>query len=461
MPHSVLTDSRRYQLTSGSSTPTVFSRPHTLFALFLSICLLSFTTFYLRIDTKYTSFQHGIIASCCFFLIYSAFQLRDSVFQRPHPVMWRVIKGLSLLYLLLLIFLLYQPIDWSRQFMTFFDSSTGIPLEERSYAVDCRVYTPGHPDGPFANVASAVKDEFVMAHIIGWYVKMIMIRDFWLANLLSVLFEFAEFTFQHILENFKECWFDHWILDVLCCNLLGIWLGSITCEYLSFPQQCWFDGKESTVKPKIESKFSKLKKDLGIFSFAKFKWDFWKSPARFFTVSLVIFVALVVEINGFFLKTILWVPVMSPIVTLRLLMWFLWAMVALAEIYDFITKESGFNRRLGDQAWIVIAMAVVETLFIFKHGSYLWADKYTHPLRIGSWFVVWFVLFIVAGISWIKGSKREVEKKVVQEREIVERGKQDEQKIVEKPQSRSYSSEIDVAFRPRKEIYRTPPRFRS
>ncbi|KAL0246124.1 hypothetical protein GEMRC1_007338 [Eukaryota sp. GEM-RC1] len=133
--------------------------------------------------------------------------------------------------------------------MTYTDSSVGVPLHEHSYATDCRIYTPGHPEGNFANVVATVKDEFVFAHVFGWWAKMIMFRDFWIANTLSILFEFVEYTFQHVLENFKECWFDHWILDVALCNLLGIWLGSITCEYLSFPKLNWFsqvDGKRRT-----------------------------------------------------------------------------------------------------------------------------------------------------------------------------------------------------------------------
>ena len=39
--------------------------------------------------------------------------------------------------------------------------------------------------------------------------------------MLSIGFEFMELTFQHMLPNFNECWWDSWILDVAVCNFIG------------------------------------------------------------------------------------------------------------------------------------------------------------------------------------------------------------------------------------------------
>lgn len=38
---------------------------------------------------------------------------------------------------------------------------------------------------------------------------------------LSIGFELMELTFQHMLPNFNECWWDSWVLDVALCNLIG------------------------------------------------------------------------------------------------------------------------------------------------------------------------------------------------------------------------------------------------
>lgn len=98
-------------------------------------------------------------------------------------------------------------------------------------------------------------DEFVIAHVLGWVFKMFMFRDFYVSWFLSIWFELLEYTFQHILPNFAECWWDHvriaillmislylthffstqWIVDVLICNALGIWIGSMILKKLESP----------------------------------------------------------------------------------------------------------------------------------------------------------------------------------------------------------------------------------
>jgi len=65
----------------------------------------------------------------------------------------------------------------------------------------------------------------VIAHFIGWMVKMIIVRDFKLCMFQSVFFEVLELTFRHWLPNFYECAFDSIVLDVLICNTGGIIAG--------------------------------------------------------------------------------------------------------------------------------------------------------------------------------------------------------------------------------------------
>ncbi len=52
-------------------------------------------------------------------------------------------------------------------------------------------------------------------------VQALIIRDYALLWVLSIGFEFMELTFQHMLPNFNECWWDSWILDVAVCNFIG------------------------------------------------------------------------------------------------------------------------------------------------------------------------------------------------------------------------------------------------
>lgn len=49
----------------------------------------------------------------------------------------------------------------------------------------------------------------MLAHILGWFGKSLILRDFWLSWILSVMFEVMEYSLQHQLPNFAECWWDH------------------------------------------------------------------------------------------------------------------------------------------------------------------------------------------------------------------------------------------------------------
>lgn len=86
-------------------------------------------------------------------------------------------------------------------FKTFIDEELGKPLPEKTFAADCRIFTPEHPESKFANIANAF-DVFIPAHICGWAVKMFILRDFNLAMIQQITFEFLEITFRHWLPNF-------------------------------------------------------------------------------------------------------------------------------------------------------------------------------------------------------------------------------------------------------------------
>ena len=64
-----------------------------------------------------------------------------------------------------------QTADNARQFLTYLDSELGVPRTEKNYAQDCQIYTPKHPDGPFANIADKM-DIFAISHLYGWYLKV-------------------------------------------------------------------------------------------------------------------------------------------------------------------------------------------------------------------------------------------------------------------------------------------------
>jgi phosphatidylserine synthase 2 len=52
-------------------------------------------------------------------------------------------------------------------------------------------------------------DLFVATHFFGWWLKTLVLRDWWLCTVFSIMFEILEYTLEHQLPNFSECWWDH------------------------------------------------------------------------------------------------------------------------------------------------------------------------------------------------------------------------------------------------------------
>ena len=153
---------------------------------------------------------------------------------RPHPAVWRVIHGMVVIYLLVLVFLLFQNVDNARQLMRVRTGLTnslsqpvecwrhkrtdraghgactrakqsytyawtckganhchsavccseghgvsiqhlypelGVDLAERAYGVDCRLWVPGRGVN-WTVIHATVFDEFVVAHTLGWWAKV-------------------------------------------------------------------------------------------------------------------------------------------------------------------------------------------------------------------------------------------------------------------------------------------------
>ena len=201
-------------------------------------------------------------------------QFRDGPFIRPHAVFWRIVLSCSVAYEILLICLLFQNKHDSRQFMKLFiDDSLGIPLISKSYAENCHDYSwPAIRDN---------LDIFVVAHALGWYAKAIILRDYWFCWILSILFELMEYTLAHQLPNFAECWWDHWILDVLVTNWLGTYLGMKTCEYFEVKKYEWRG--INSIKS-YRGKVKRMAQQLLPHSFTRFEWRSTKSFKNFLAV---------------------------------------------------------------------------------------------------------------------------------------------------------------------------------
>uniref|UniRef100_A0A3P9P8Y9 Phosphatidylserine synthase n=2 Tax=Poecilia reticulata TaxID=8081 RepID=A0A3P9P8Y9_POERE len=332
-------------------TNTFFWRAHTLTVLFILTCALVYVTLLEETphDTAYNT-KRGIVASILVFLCFGVTQAKDGPFTRPHPG-----RTNNLITSVLCVFLHYnvmkQTVHDGRQFMKYIDPKLGVALPERDYGGNCLIYDPGNATDPFHNLWDKM-DGFVPAHFLGWYIKTLMIRDWWMCMIISVMFEFLEYSLEHQLPNFSECWWDHWIMDVLVCNGLGIYCGMKTLAWLSIK--------------------SKKKKTL---------WTI-KVTHPF----------LLAELNTFYLKFVLWMPPEHYLVLLRLVFFVNVGGVAMREIYDFM-DDPKFHKKLGQQAWLVSAITVTEFLIVVKY------DPHTLMLPIPfsimqCWFLGIFLILI-------------------------------------------------------------------
>lgn len=172
-------------------------------------------------------------------LAFASTQFPDSIIKRPHPVFWRVIMGLLLGYSIFMTFVFLLPIPEARKVFKIFHPSFGVDLPERSYADDCRVFTPENPVSNYFNIYDAVFDVHFIAHLGGWWFKMMIIRDTKIAWIISISFELIEISFRHWLKNFWECWWDHLFLDLFGCNMFGIILGAWTIKYAGVSRINW------------------------------------------------------------------------------------------------------------------------------------------------------------------------------------------------------------------------------
>ncbi|XP_029412663.1 phosphatidylserine synthase 2 isoform X3 [Nannospalax galili] len=383
-------------------TNTFFWRAHTLTVLFILTCALGYITLLEETpqDTAYNT-KRGIVASILVFLCFGVTQAKDGPFSRPHPGKQLFLadkmgadgkEGLRFSVPIVLTgrqARTAQTVQDGRQFLKYVDPRLGVPLPERDYGGNCLIYDADNNTDPFHNIWDKL-DGFVPAHFIGWYLKTLMIRDWWMCMIISVMFEFLEYSLEHQLPNFSECWWDHWIMDVLVCNGLGIYCGMKTLEWLSLKTYKW-QGLWNI--PTYKGKMKRIAFQFTPYSWVRFEWKPASSLHRWLAVCGIILVFLLAELNTFYLKFVLWLPPEHYLVLLRLVFFVNVGGVAMREIYDFMDEVKP-HRKLGQQAWLVAAITVTELLIVVKY------DPHTLTLSLPFYISQCWTLGSILVLTW-------------------------------------------------------------
>ncbi len=95
----------------------------------------------------------------------------------------------------------------------------------------CKLFLAG---GPWPQ--EGVIDAFLIFHFIDNFLVMLAYRDFWLLWMWSPMCEICEASFQHVLPNFKECFWDSYFLDIFSFNAVGIYAAYVLLRKYECPQ---------------------------------------------------------------------------------------------------------------------------------------------------------------------------------------------------------------------------------
>jgi phosphatidylserine synthase 2 len=124
-------------------------------------------------------------------------------------------------------------------------------------------------------------------------------------------------------------------------------------------------------------------------SWSKFEWGTTKTFDRYLAILGIIFLELACEVNAFYLKHLLWIPVHSPLNALRLFYYFFICLPAVREAYAYLTEPK--CKKLGIYAWMATVNILTELVVILKFSR----NEFNKPFPdhiIAFWVVFSFVV---------------------------------------------------------------------
>ena len=334
-----------------------FYKPRTLTLLAALTGCLMYVAF-LRDDSTSGNIVAGLLGTSFLFLTVGLLIFPNGPFTRPHPAIWSLVFGLSFLYLLLIMFLLFQSYTDVMAMLHYIDPSlkqaevdshANISMRRCEISIDnlwehCDVFVPGH--------------------IIGWMYKAMLVRHYGMLWTISLMWEVTEVFFAHILPNFYECWWDMLVLDFLVCNGLGIYIGMGLIHHFEVRPFHWESIKQ------IKGARGKIKR--AALQFTPLEWSRtrWLDPTNIYQRALAVFLLIlmfqITELNSFLTKHVLYIPSSHHLVVIRLVLVGLIGAPSIRQYYIYVTDKT--CRRLGNQIWLFLAIMVTELLLSIKFG---------------------------------------------------------------------------------------------
>eukprot|EP00922_Rhytidocystis_sp_ex-Travisia-forbesii_P043020 GHVS01064295.1.p1 GENE.GHVS01064295.1~~GHVS01064295.1.p1 ORF type:complete len:688 (+),score=120.27 GHVS01064295.1:117-2066(+) len=299
--------------------------------------------------------RRGIIAMLVVLLVYCFLQTRDGLLVRPHPGVWRVVHAVGLFYFLIISILLVLPPDCGRYLLGLllpgvpeYRLSRGANLFAGTLELDCSLTV--------TSLWRQLRTPWFAAHVVGWLVKMCIFRDWLFCLIYSATFELCELSFQWLVPELRECWWDSVVLDFMFANILGMILGVGCLRFLNSYQYDWVGQRPF---------YQKALLCLLPFTWSEYHWRFFRTPQRFFQAVPVLVLSNVAELNVFFLMYAMDLPASHLIHPLRCVCICALASAGVAEHYQYMNSN---GKRLGHNEWLLVLIISVECLVCGKYG---------------------------------------------------------------------------------------------
>ncbi|CAD8149311.1 unnamed protein product [Paramecium octaurelia] len=332
---------------------------------FISACTLIYFAYengYDNIKNRYRGVQGGIIFIC----MMGSLKSYDGPIKRFQGF-WRFMFWLGVCYNAFLIFLIFQNESEARQLMKLGDDSLG-----RSVTKDMHTYDD-NCEFELVNIVDNL-DHYFLLHCLNWFLLAFLLRDAWLLNFWQIFDEVIELSWQHILPHFRECWWDHVLLDVLIGNTLFVFLGLWVSKKLGIEQFDWLGRKDKSFT----------------------QWLVWHDY-KYFAAAFGTWLAVTINfLTGFFLMNQLWVPPKCWMVSYRLFVWFGMGVLSWQEQWNDLKgnqDQSGQCRYLV--VWTLFAETFISIKFLKDAGNIQYVDT---PYYIS---IPWIATMVISSVVYL------------------------------------------------------------
>ncbi|KFG51639.1 putative phosphatidylserine synthase [Toxoplasma gondii RUB] len=323
---------------------------------------------------KSANVRRVVLALLILVCMYCFIQARDCSLVLPHPGFWRVVHGMCVVHLIVMVVLLVVDEETGRHALELLFPEIAGKREEifaGTLVVDCRINA--------STIHRQLTSVWFVSHVVGWLVKMVILRHWGFCLIYSLCFELGELSFHWLVPELCECWWDSIFIDALLSNVCGMFLGVLFMKLVNLCQYDWLGRYPQDQNVSIS---------LTPFASEASDWSFYKTPRHLFMSIVLLMICLFSELNVFFLMAALDIPAAHYSNPLRTLYIALLGVAAAAEHYEFTTNR---RDRIGRNKWLLIIILFVEWLVCAKYG----ARRYAAGLPPPDIFVPWIVSSIL------------------------------------------------------------------